>query len=76
VIERAESDSGIVLVPYAEAYGSGFEELGSRRPDTGALRNLTGWQPRWTVDDAIDDVIDYEREREESIQPLVAVDVA
>jgi UDP-glucose 4-epimerase len=76
VIERTESDSGIVLVPYAEAYGTGFEELGTRRPDTSALRNLTGWQPRWTVDDAIDDVIEYEREREESARPLVAVDVA
>ena len=63
VIERAESGSGIVLVPYEEAYGDGFEELGTRRPDTTALRNLTGWQTRHTVDDAIDDVIAYERER-------------
>ena len=76
VIERTGSDSGILLVPYDEAYGSGFEELGSRRPDTSALRSLTGWQPRWTVEDAIDDVIEYERGREESPEPLVAVDVA
>jgi UDP-glucose 4-epimerase len=76
VIERAESDSGIVLVPYEEAYGHGFEELGSRRPDTGALRSLTGWQPRWTVEDAIDDVIEFERSREDTVAPLVAVDVA
>jgi len=62
VIERAESKSGIVLVPYDEAYGDGFEELGIRRPDTTALRNLTGWQTCHTVDDAIDDVIAYERE--------------
>jgi nucleoside-diphosphate-sugar epimerase len=76
VIERTDSESGIVLVPYEEAYGSGFEELGTRRPDTAALRELTGWQLRRTVDDAIDDVIEYEREREESTEPLVAVDVA
>jgi UDP-glucose 4-epimerase len=62
VIERTESSSGIVLVPYDEAYGDGFEELGSRRPDTTALRRLTGWEPRCTLDDAIDDVIAYERE--------------
>ena len=60
----SESNSGIVLVPYDEAYGDGFEELGIRRPDTAALRNLTGWQPRRTVDDAIDDVIEHERSRE------------
>jgi UDP-glucose 4-epimerase len=64
VIERTRSDSGIVLVPYEEAYGDGFEELGSRRPDTTALRNLTGWQTRSTVEDAIDDVIAYERHRD------------
>jgi nucleoside-diphosphate-sugar epimerase len=61
VIERTESASSIVLVPYEEAYGDGFEELGSRRPDTTALRNLTGWQTLSTVDDAIDDVIAYQR---------------
>jgi nucleoside-diphosphate-sugar epimerase len=77
VIERTQSESGIVLVPYEEAYGDGFEELGSRHPDTTALRNLTGWQPCCTVEDAIDDVIGYERAREESRQPRVAAsDVA
>ena len=63
VIERAGSSSGITLVPYEEAYGEGFEELGRRRPDTTALRGLTGWQPRYTIEDAIDDVIAYERAR-------------
>ena len=77
VIERSESSSGIVLMPYEEAYGNGFEELGSRRPDTTALRNLTGWQPHCTVDDAIDDVIAYQRACRESVAaPAAAVDVA
>ncbi|HET9719061.1 MAG TPA: NAD-dependent epimerase/dehydratase family protein [Solirubrobacteraceae bacterium] len=75
VIERAESDSKILLVPYEEAYGSGFEELGSRRPDTAALRNLTGWQTRLTVEDAIDDVIELERARLLQVSESVA-DVA
>ncbi len=66
VIERTGSSSGIVLVPYEQAYGRGFEELGRRRPDTTALRNLTGWQPRFTIEDAIDDVIAYERVRIQS----------
>jgi UDP-glucose 4-epimerase len=61
VIARAESPSEIRLIPYSEAYDEGFEELGRRRPDTTALRELTGWEPRRTVDDAIDDVIMYER---------------
>jgi UDP-glucose 4-epimerase len=57
VIERTASASSIRHVPYDEAYPQGFEELGRRRPDTGALRELTGWAPRRTIDDAIDDVI-------------------
>jgi UDP-glucose 4-epimerase len=61
VIERADSTSEIRFVPYGEAYDEGFEELGRRRPDTTALRELTGWEPGRTVDDAIDDVILYER---------------
>jgi nucleoside-diphosphate-sugar epimerase len=61
VIERTGSDSTIRLVPYDEAYEDGFEELGRRKPDTGALQELTGWAPARSVDDAIDDVIAYER---------------
>jgi UDP-glucose 4-epimerase len=61
VIERADSTSEIRFIPYREAYDEGFEELGRRKPDTTALRELTGWGPRRTVDDAIDDVISYER---------------
>ncbi len=41
----------------------GFEELGRRKPDTTALRELTGWKPTRTIDDAIDDVILHEQSR-------------
>jgi UDP-glucose 4-epimerase len=61
VIERCGSASKVVLVPYEEAYEDGFEELGRRKPDTTALRELTGWEPTRTVNDAIEDVISYER---------------
>jgi UDP-glucose 4-epimerase len=61
VLERTGSSSTIRLVPYDEAYGVGFEELGRRSPDTTALRELTGWKPTRDVEEAIDDVIAYER---------------
>lgn len=61
VIERTGSDSAVKLVPFEEAYEEGFEELGRRRPDTSALQRLTGWQAQRTVDDAIDDVLAFER---------------
>jgi len=63
VIERIGSSSGIVAVPYEEAYGEGFEELGRRRPDTTALEQMTGWQAKLGVENAIDDVAAFERAR-------------
>jgi UDP-glucose 4-epimerase len=64
VIGRSGSSAEVHFVPYEEAYDDGFEELGRRRPDTTALRELTGWEPKHTVDDAIDDVIALERKLE------------
>ncbi len=61
VIMRSGSDSGIAMIPYDQAYSTGFEELGTRIPDTSALRGLTGWGAQFTINDAIDDVIAYER---------------
>jgi UDP-glucose 4-epimerase len=63
VIERTGSASEIRFIPYDEAYGDGFEELGRRMPDTSKTRTLVGWVPSRTVDDAIDDITRYERAR-------------
>jgi UDP-glucose 4-epimerase len=60
VLERCKSTSGISFVPFEDAYGEGFEELGRRKPDASALRALTGWEPLLTLDEAIDDVVAYE----------------
>ncbi len=61
VIERTRSSSGIRMVPYSEAYGEGFEELGRRCPDTSALEQMTGWRSTRGVEEAIDDVAAFER---------------
>jgi UDP-glucose 4-epimerase len=63
VIERTGSSSGIRMVPYEEAYGDGFEELGRRRPDTSALEQMTGWAATRGVEDAIDDIASFQRIR-------------
>jgi UDP-glucose 4-epimerase len=63
VIEITGSSSGIRLVPFDEAYGEGFEELGRRQPDTAKLHELTGWEPLRTLDDAIEDIMAHERTR-------------
>jgi len=61
VLALTGSDSEIAYVPYREAYGDGFEELGRRTPDTTAIERLTGWKSRFDVDDAITDIIAHER---------------
>src|SRR5205823_1611123 len=43
VIEQTGAASKIRLVPYEEAYGEGFEELGRRRPDLTKLQSCIDW---------------------------------
>jgi UDP-glucose 4-epimerase len=66
IIERTESPSQIQLVPYEEAYGEGFEELGKRRPDTTAIATLTGWTATRGLEAIIDDVVDYQRRQSDA----------
>jgi UDP-glucose 4-epimerase len=61
VIQRTGSNSAVRLVPYHEAYDEGFEELGRRKPDASRLHALTGWRPVRTLENAIDDIVRYER---------------
>ena len=63
VIKRTGSTSGIELVPYDVAYAAGFEDMRHRMPDTGKLAELTGWRPRRTLDEIIDDVASEMRGR-------------
>ena len=65
VIDHTGSASQIEFVSYDDAYDVGFEELGRRKPDTTAIRQLIGWTPQLSVDDAIRDVVAFERRRRE-----------
>ena len=74
VVERAESTSPIRFVPYEEAYEDGFEELGRRKPDTSALRELTAWAPTRSIETMIDDVLAYQRaELRRAVRPAASV---
>ena len=55
------SDSDIVFIPYDEAYEEGFEDMRRRVPDTTKIRNLTGWETKYSLDDTILAVADYMR---------------
>jgi UDP-glucose 4-epimerase len=56
------SQSDIVLVPYAEAYGEGFEDMPRRVPNLTKINDLIGFRPRVTLEAILQRVIDYHRE--------------
>ncbi len=45
-----ESCSEIMYIPYAEAYGQGFEDMSRRVPDTSRIQALLGWHPELSLD--------------------------
>ena len=53
------SSSPIVLIPYNEAYEEGFEDMLRRVPDISKLQALTGFAPRFTLNDMLKDIIAY-----------------
>jgi nucleoside-diphosphate-sugar epimerase len=57
----AGSDSTIQLVPYDEAYETGFEDMPRRVPDISRLHALIGYQPKVALDDIIRRVIEHFR---------------
>jgi nucleoside-diphosphate-sugar epimerase len=61
IIEATHSPSGIVHVPYDQAYEDGFEDMERRVPDISKIRSLTGWEPAIGLDRIIADVIASER---------------
>lgn len=57
VKELARSRSEIRLVPYEEAYESGFEDMRRRVPDLRKIKEAIGYQPTRSLDDILRDVI-------------------
>jgi len=57
------SASGIINVPYSEAYAPGFEDLQRRVPDTTRLHRLTGWEPKAGLDQILLRIKDHMQKR-------------
>jgi len=53
------SRSEILLVPYHQAYVAGFEDMQRRVPDLSKLRRWIGYQPRYSLEQTLRDVIAY-----------------
>jgi len=57
------SASSIKLVPYEQAYESGFEDMPRRVPDLSKVTRLIGYTPTRSLDDILLEVIDYFRHK-------------
>jgi len=56
VVHTLSSRSEIRLVPYTQAFGSGFEDLRARAPDLTRVNAAIGYQPRIGLEQTIRDV--------------------
>jgi UDP-glucose 4-epimerase len=56
IIDETGSKSEIVYVPYAEAYGDGFEDMERRVPNIDLINQLVGWKPQRDLSTMISDI--------------------
>ncbi len=56
IIEETNSQSEIIHVPYAEAYGDGFEDMERRVPNIDLIHQLVGWNPTRDLSTIIADI--------------------
>jgi UDP-glucose 4-epimerase len=61
--ELTGSRSPIALIPYDEAYESGFEDMPRRVPDLSKVTAMIGYKPSHTLEDILVQVIDYFRRK-------------
>lgn len=61
VKRHAESSSSIKFVPYEVAYGEPFEDCQRRKPVLNKLRELTGLEHIWRLEETLEDLIEGAR---------------
>jgi len=59
LIERLGSSSTVAHIPYEEAYEAGFEDMRRRLPNINKIKDIAGWEPRYSLEDIIDDVAEF-----------------
>jgi UDP-glucose 4-epimerase len=51
------SNKHVRLVPYEEAYTTGFEDMRQRMPDISKMQQYTGWEPQHNLTQILRDVV-------------------
>jgi UDP-glucose 4-epimerase len=73
---RTHSSSPIEFVPYDQAYEPGFEDMMRRVPCVDKLQALTGFRPQTSLNEIIDRVTTFFRQKEEAPIPRAAASAA
>lgn len=76
VKERTSSSSAIEFIPYDRAYEPGFEDMMRRVPSVDKLHAITGFRPQTSLNEIIDRVAAFFREKEELAAPRTATSTA
>jgi UDP-glucose 4-epimerase len=63
------SCSAIQLIPYAQAYGEGFEDMAYRKPNISRVRDRVGWSPQYHLDEILERIIAYENRLQITSRP-------
>jgi UDP-glucose 4-epimerase len=76
VKQRTGSSSSIEFVPYDQAYEPGFEDMMRRVPCVDKLHALTGFRPQTSLNEIIDRVTTFFRQKQEAATPHAAARTA
>ena len=66
IIEMTGSSSVKKLISYEEAYGQPFDDMLLRQPDLSKIKRLIAYEPKFSLEQTLQQVIDYERARMQS----------
>ena len=56
ILSETKSISKIIHIPYAQAYGDGFEDMERRVPNLELINQLVGWVPKRNLSTMINDI--------------------
>lgn len=67
IIDATDSNSKIECIPYDQAFGKDFEDMQRRVPSVDKINRLIGFDPRTSLDAVLMNVINFMRQRTNSI---------
>jgi nucleoside-diphosphate-sugar epimerase len=71
VLELTGSKSELVYVPYEKVYGLGIDDMLHRVPAIEKIKGAIGWEPKRSLDEILNDVVEHVRSTPVTTEPLI-----